>query len=192
MPVEWPLCESVVDSRLTLRSAFWLLAFLSVPHVELGVATSLHNTSSAVCARTPDQTLLPSVIGPMTGMRPAWLVDGSGGRWAVDTSSGKITAAQGVKTLWVLSRTTQAVRIDGQRLDGPGTLKFRREQDGPITDVLVIENPARGSVIPAGATPEIMNAYSFIPSRVFYPTPGCWIYRVHVGGEQVQLVVDLK
>lgn len=176
-----------------MRSAFWLLAFLSVPHVELGVATSLQNISSAVCPRTPDETLLPpSVLGPMTGMRPAWLVDGSDGRWAVDTSAGKITAAQGVKTLWVLSRTTETVRIDGQRLDGPGTLKFQREQNGPITDVLVVENPARASVIPSGATPEIMNAYSFIPSRVFYPTPGCWIYTVHVGGEQVHLVVELQ
>jgi hypothetical protein len=176
-----------------MQSAFWLLASLFVSSVELDVMTTTPaKISATICVRTPDQTLLPSVIGPMTGVPPAWVVDGSAGRWAVETKSGKTTAAHGVKTLWVLSRTTQTVRIEGRRLDGPGTLKFRRGENRPMTDVLVIENPAAASVIPSGATPEIMNAYSFIPSRVFYPSAGCWSYTVHVGGEHVQLIVALK
>jgi hypothetical protein len=63
----------------------------------------------------------------------------------------------------VLARTTQTVRIEGRRLDGPGTLKFRKRLNDPITDVLVLENPAAASVIPAGATPEVMKAYSSFP-----------------------------
>jgi hypothetical protein len=71
-------------------------------------------------------------------------------------------------------------------------LQFRRGLNDPITDVLVLENPAAASVIPAGATSEVMRAYSFIPSQVLYPSPGCWSYTVRIGGEHVQLIVELK
>jgi hypothetical protein len=58
-----------------------LLAFLFVADVELDVMTiGPPSISTTMCERTPDQTLLPSVIEPMTGVRPAWLVDGSAGR----------------------------------------------------------------------------------------------------------------
>jgi hypothetical protein len=75
---------------------------------------------AAVCAVSPTENPHPTVIGPITGEHPAWLMDGSAGRWA--------GGDQVVKTLWVLSRKASgSLRVQGRRLDGPGTLMF---QDG--------------------------------------------------------------
>jgi hypothetical protein len=135
-----------------------------------------------LCQPTRAQTLLPSILGPMVGNRPAWIVDGTAGRWQ----------SHGVKTLWVLSRTTQTVRIEGRRLDGSDILKFRRGQNEAFTDALVIDNPASASVIPGGATSEIMSAYSFIPSNVLYPSPGCWGITIRIDDEEVHIVTEMK
>jgi hypothetical protein len=142
-------------------------------------------TSAAVqpspCQQSPTQDLLPEVVAPMTGARPVWLVDGSA-TWR---------SGEPVKTLWVLLRTSEAVRIRGRRLDGPGALTLRRGDDPPA-DTLVIPNPARQSVIPGGAPPEIMRAYAFLPSHVFYPSPGCWEFTIRLGEEEVRIVRDLQ
>ena len=133
------------------------------------------------CQQSPTQDLLPDVVAPMVGVRPGWLVDGSA-TWR---------SGEPVKTLWVLLRTSEAVRIGGRRLDGPGALTLRRGDDPPA-DTLVIANPARQSVIPRGAPPEIMRAYVFLPSHVFYPSPGCWEFTVRIGEEEVRIVRDLQ
>jgi hypothetical protein len=133
------------------------------------------------CHESPTEDLLPQVVGPVTGARPAWLVSGSA-TW---------TNGRGIKTLWVFARTSERVRITGRRLDGPGTLMFRRGDDPPAK-TLAIANPARESVIPGGAPPGVMRDYAFLPSTVFYPTPGCWEFTVRIGARTVRLVRDLK
>ena len=133
------------------------------------------------CQQSPTQDLLPEVIAPMVGIRPVWLVDGSA-TWR---------NGEPVKTLWVLLRTSADVRIEGRRLDGPGVLKLRRGDDPPA-DMLAIASPAKQSVIPGGASPEIMRAYVFLPSHVFYPSPGCWEFTIRIGEETARIVRDLK
>jgi hypothetical protein len=117
----------------------------------------------------------------MVGARPVWLVDGSA-TWR---------SGEPVKTLWVLLRTSEDVRIRGRRLDVPGALTLRRADDPPA-DMLVIANPARQSVIPGGASAEIVRDYVFLPSHVFYPSPGCWEFTVRIGAEEVHIVRHLK
>src|SRR5436190_11293678 len=69
------------------------------------------------CVPTVTETRL-SVVAPMTGSHPVWLVDGSSGQWD----------SRPVKTLWVLSHDVAgSLRIEGRRLDGPGLIAF---QDG--------------------------------------------------------------
>jgi hypothetical protein len=118
----------------------------------------------------------------MIGARPAWLVDDGSTTWRGDGP---------VKTLWVLSRTSEHVRIEGRRLDAPGALTLRRGDDLPAK-VLVIANPASESVIPGGAPPEVLRAYVFLPSHVFYPSPGCWEFTVRIGEHEVRIVRELK
>lgn len=134
--------------------------------------------ASVLCQPTPHENPIPSVVGPMTGTGPAWFVDGDM-RWD--------RAEHPVKTLWVFSRTTARVRITGHRIDGEGTARFRRGQDEPSED-LVIADPSAESAIPGGASRDVMQAYAFIPSHVFYPSPGCWQFTIEIGGEEVRLV----
>lgn len=140
--------------------------------------------STLSCQQTPAENLLPSVVGPMAGSRPAWFVDGGASLWN--------HAEHPVKTLWVVSRTSSPLRITGNRLDGPGTAKFRIGQDTPIEEALVIADPSLASAIPGGASTEVMQAYSFIPSHVFYPSPGCWEFTVQLASEEVRLVLEIK
>lgn len=142
------------------------------------------SNTSLSCKETPVENLLPSVVGSMAGARPAWCVDGG------DYLFWK-HAEHPVKTLWVVSRTSAPVRITGNRLDGPGTAKFRRGQDEPAAE-FVIANPRVASAIPLGASAEVMQAYSFISSHVFYSSPGCWEFTVQVGGDEVRLVREIK
>lgn len=162
----------------------WLLsAALAAPPGGAGPTTSLLVAQEANrCLPTPPQDLLPDVVGPMVGTRPAWRV-GGGDRWT--------NGAHPVKTLWVFARTSLDVRIEGRRLDGPGALTFQRQPD-PVTEVLVITDPGRTSVIPGGAPSEVMRAYSFIPSYVFYPSPGCWEFTVRIGDDEVRIVYEMK
>jgi len=130
------------------------------------------------CTPTPAENLL-TVVGPMAGSRPAWFVDGGGGVWE--------HAEHPVKTLWVVSRTSEPVRITGHRVDGPGTARFRLGQDEPQS-MFVIADPSAASVIPGGASADVMRTYSFLPSHVFYSSPGCWEFIVRIGRDEVRLV----
>jgi hypothetical protein len=96
-----------------------------------------------------------------------------------------------VKTLWVLLRTSQRLLITGRRFDGLEMLKFNRSGDPP-TEEFLIDDLAKRSVKPGGASPEIMQTYSFIPSLVFYPSPGCWEFTVRIGDAEHRIVRDVK
>ena len=65
-------------------------------------------------------------------------------------------------------------------------------RDGRPSEVLTISNPAKESAIPGGASVDVMQAYAFIPSHLFYPTPGCYEFTVKTGSEEVRIVVDRK
>jgi hypothetical protein len=127
----------------------------------------------------------PAIVGPITGKRPVWLADGSAGVWR--------GAEEPVKTLWVFSReSARNVRIQGHLLGGVGRTTFRRGLNGPITDALVIADPAAISVIPGGATPEIMRAHAFVPSYILYPSRGCWGFTIQFGGDETRIVLLIR
>jgi protein-S-isoprenylcysteine O-methyltransferase Ste14 len=139
------------------------------------------------CAATHLEDPVPAVSGRVAGTRPVWLADGSDfGHFA--------GAMRPVKSLWILSReVTGSFRVEGRRLDGPGTTRFQvGGMDTPITDTLVIENPAAQSVTPGGASAEVMRSYVFIPSYVFYPSPGCWQISARLGDRDVEIVLEVK
>jgi hypothetical protein len=161
----------------------WLLSFVLAAIEASGSPGSptLAGSRAGSCQQSPTQDLLPEIVGPMVGARSVWLVDGSA-TWKAD---------EPVKTVWVLLRTSQHIRIEGRRLDAPGALTLRRGDDPPA-DVFVIANPEKQSVIPTGAPATIAQVYVFIPSHVFYPNPGCWEFTVRIGKEEFRIVRDLK
>jgi hypothetical protein len=135
-----------------------------------------------VCESSPTQHLLPNVIAPMTGVSPVWLVDGSA-TWPGDLEP--------LKTVWVLRRTSDPVRISGHRMDAPGTAKLRYGSDTP-SDNFFVANPTNHSVMPGGAPPAVMRSFVFLTSHVFYPSPGCWLFTVHIGQQEFRIVRELK
>jgi hypothetical protein len=140
------------------------------------------SVGALTCEPSPTNDLLPDVVAPMTGTSPAWMVDGS------TTWSGE---REPVKTLWVLRRTSDSVRISGRRLDGPGVARLRRGSDTP-SETLLVANPSQESVMPGGAPQAVMRAYVFLPSHVFYPSPGCWQFTVQIAQEEFRIVRDLR
>jgi hypothetical protein len=134
------------------------------------------------CESSPTLELLPNIIAPMTGASPVWLVDGSA-PWPGELEP--------LKTVWVLRRTTEPVRISGHRLDAPGTAQLRRGSDTP-SDVFFVANPSNDSVKPGGAPPVVMRSFVFLSSHVFYPSPGCWLFTVHIGQQEFRIVRELK
>jgi molybdate transport system substrate-binding protein len=105
------------------------------------------------CDATYLEDPVPGIIGQVAGTRPVWLDDGLGfGLFSRTTLP--------VKTLWVLSRDVAgSFRVEGQRLDGPGTTRFQvGGMDTPITDTLVVENPSARSIRPGGASAEVMKS----------------------------------
>jgi hypothetical protein len=141
---------------------------------------------AASCHASPTQDL-PEVIGRVVGASPVWQIGGGDSErfdWVRDEPR---------KTLWVLLRTSQEMRISGRRLDAPGVLTLTIDGvDSRPTDMVVIPDPGRRSVIPGGASPEIMRTYAFIPSLVFYPSPGCWEFTIRIGSAEHHIVRDLK
>ena len=137
------------------------------------------------CDPTAAENPLLTVVGPITGRRPVWLVDGSAGSWRGPEKP--------VKTLWVFARESASnVRIQGRQLSGVGRTSFSRGVNGPVTDALVITDTGAISVIPDGATPEIMRFYAFVPSYIYYPTAGCWEFTAQFGGEETRIVLSIR
>lgn len=165
-----------------------LLAILLGTSVLSAVApgSSGQSAGSRSCVPTPPESLLPAnVLGPMTGKSPVWVVDGSAGVWQ--------GADEPVKTLWVFFReSAKSVRIRGRQLDGSGRPRFRSGIDEPISDALTITDPSETSVVPGGATAEVMKMYAFVPTYVFYPSPGCWQFDIGIGDNEFHIVVALR
>jgi hypothetical protein len=148
---------------------------------EADTAEGLPGGAGFSCEASPTQDLLPAVVGPMTGISPAWMADGLTWRGAHEP----------VKTLWVLRRTSALVRISGRRLDAPGSARLRRGS-GTASDTLIVANPSEESVTPGGAPPAVMRSYVFLSSHVFYPSPGCWQFTVQIAQEEFRIVRELR
>jgi len=130
------------------------------------------------CAATPTEPLLPHIVGDAAGADPAWVVTGS----QFDS--------RGVKTLWIF-KTRSAVRVSGHDIATGATVRFRRGGlDGPVHNEIVIDNPRQESVLPGGASRELLDTYAFITSAVLYPDPGC--YRFDVDIERVARHITVR
>ena len=162
---------------LTAFLSLLLLPALSVGQPSGGPASVM----APACEPTPGQDVL-SVVGPMAGSWPAWVVDGS------DTWHG---ATHPAKTLWVVAQLGQRVEITGRLLNGAAVAQFSRGS-GPATPTLVVDDPLRESVRPGGATAEVLRAYAFIMSHVFYPVPGCWEFTVGIGSKRHKIVRNIE
>ena len=152
--------------------AAWIIA------VAVGVAPWPGTVSTLVvasqCAESPTVNLLPQLVGPMTGAAPSWMVDG-GVRWQGPSHP--------VKSLWVLHRTSEVVRIAG-RLHGESAIASFRHGENQSPTTLFVIDPSRDSVIPGGATADALRQYVFLPSHVFYPSAGCWQFTIRVGSTE--------
>ena len=118
------------------------------------------------CAVTPTVPLLPRIIDAAAGTEPAWVVTGG---WSV----------AGTKTLWVF-KAARRVRITGREVTSGVTVRFQRGFGNPITDAMTIDHPRRESVLPGGANRELLDTYTFHPSAVFYPDPGCYRFDIDI------------
>ena len=150
---------------------------------DIGLPTLLMLTQSPPCAVTPTESLLPQIVGEGAGADPAWVV--SGGQTVAWT-------ARGVKTLWIF-KTRSRVRVIGHEVTTGATLRFQRHGlNGPIEDEMTIDNPRRESVLPGGATRELLDTYSFITSSVFYPDPGCYRFDIDIERSTRRITVRVK
>ena len=121
----------------------------------------------------------------MTGEAPVWLVDGSFGQWQ--------GADQRVKSLWVLSRDVVGELIVTGSLAGASTrLMFQADVDGPLSNRLHIQAPDKRSVVPGVSSSEVTARYTFVPSYMVYPSPGCWSIDVRLGAEERRIVVEQR
>src|SRR5262245_35104706 len=170
------ICAVEPHSRITVET-------MRLVRLLLIVAASSARCSPVPCSPSPMQTL--PVIGQARGVGP-WLVNGSEGRRAS-------RAEHPTKTLWIFKTTSDRVVIRGQHLHTGATTKFQvGGPDSPLTDVMVVEDPWKSSVIPGGATWEIKNQYLFIPSQVYYPSPGCFTFDVTVGTAHGTIVLEIE
>ena len=158
-----------------------VLAFILLPLLVPAAAQRTPEAAAISCSPTASDDRLPGVVAPMTGQYPVWLVDGSGGAWQ--------GAETRVKSLWVVARETEGrLRVQGRRLDAPGVMRFVTSADSDGSDTLIVADPAARSVVPAGAAPEVMQQYAFVPIYLRYPSPGCWELRAQLGDETVRIV----
>lgn len=133
---------------------------------------------------TTRQDRLPNVIAPMAGEDPIWFVDSSGGQWS---------GGAPVKSVWVLTRRQSgALRVTGRERHTGRTVQFRRGLDGALTESLVINDPQAETMIPGGASPEVMSKFAFVSAYLHFPSPGCWEIRSEWAGAQRSVFVLLK
>jgi len=132
------------------------------------------------CAVTPTVALLPGIVGDGTGVDPAWLVTGSRITWT----------RAGVKTLWVF-KMARRVRVTGHEVATGAIVQFQRGFDNPITDAMTIDDARRESVLPGGARPQLLDTYTFHPSAVYYPDPGCYRFDLDVDQSTRHITVQV-
>lgn len=156
--------------------------FVAVLLVSIGASAS---AQTAECVPTPRRDLLPDVIAPMAGDDPIWFIDGNGGVWEGPDAP--------VKSVWVVARSVSGPLIaSGRQINGTDSLRFRIGMDGPLTNTVRFDDPGAASMIPGGATPELMKRRAFVAAYLFFPTPGCWEIRSQLGTVRRSIVVLLK
>jgi hypothetical protein len=133
------------------------------------------------CAVTPTVPLLPGIVNSAAGTEPAWLVTDNPITWA----------ATGMKTLWVF-KATGGVRVTGREVRSGSTVRFQRGFGNPITVAMTIDNLRLESVLPGGANRELLDTYTFHPSAVFYPDPGCYRFDIHVHQSTRHITVQVR
>src|SRR5689334_11620155 len=139
--------------------------------------------ATAECNSTPKQDLLPGVIAPMAGRDPVWFIETTGGSWQ---------GGAPVKSVWVLARHSKGeLKASGRLRGAAGILQFRRGLDGPLTDTLSIQDPLSESMIPGGATADVMKKFAFVSSYIYFPSAGCWEITTEWGGALSTVVVLL-
>jgi hypothetical protein len=149
----------------------------------IGLPTLLMLPQTLPCAITPSEPLLPPIVADATGGDPAWVVTGAGAlQWT----------AAGMKTLWIF-KTRNRVHVIGHEVNTGATLRFQRHGlDGPIENDMTIDNPRRESVLPGGASRDLLDTYSFITSYVFYPDPGCYQFDIDIERSTRHIIVQVK
>jgi len=55
-----------------------------------------------------------------------------------------------------------------------------------------IDNAKRESVLPGGATRDLLDTYTFHPSAVFYPDPGCYRFDIDINQSTYHITVWVK
>ena len=137
------------------------------------------------CPATGLEDRLPTIIAPMVGSEPIWLVNGSFNRWLGPDGL--------VKSVWVLSRAVEGdLVVSGHRLDGAGVMRFQAGVDASPVVRVVIPDATRQSVIPGEATPEMMDEYAFRTMYLIYPSPGCWEVTARLGDHERRIVVEQR
>ncbi len=133
------------------------------------------------CAATPVLGDLPFGVRATSGEFPVWMRDDGGGRWA--------GAEAKVSTLWIVRRSSPGdLVVTGRRLDGPERVRFQRELQH-ATDSLVIGAAHRQGVNPRTVAARTMRQYSFHPSSIIYPAPGCWELTARLDTSVVTMVL---
>lgn len=168
-----------------MMSAWISLVLFVASVVPLSAGGLLQSSNQVPCAATPRRDWLPKVFAPSAGESPIWFVDGGGGIWH--------GADFPIKSVWILERSVAgALRVSGRGLQSNEPLRFREGMNGPTTSSLVIETPQAHSMIPGGASAEVMRKLAFVASYVFYPSPECWELEAQLGGRRVKVVVDVR
>lgn len=117
-------------------------------------------------------------MAPAAGTEPVWAVLGTDDCWAGTPS----------KTLWIVdSSYGGTLRVRGETLDGTAVARFRARGMGSTLELALDLDREKG-VIPGGASPEEMALYSYHPSYILYPHPGCWRLTAELGGYEVEIV----
>ncbi len=152
----------------------------------LGAVAAFAAEPPPECPETAVRDLLPELVAPMRGEAPIWLVDGF--------ATGYWTAADApVKTLWVLSRDAGGPLVaTGRRLSDGQPLRFRDATADAPGERLVVADPLARSVVPGGATTEVLERYAFVPSYLIYPAPGCWQVTARLGERERRIVIHVR
>ena len=149
-------------------------------------STEQSETPDATCPVTPLEDRLPSIIPPMAGYHPVWLVDGSAGTWPGSDAR--------VKSLWVFSRDVSGdLVLRGQKRDGSGVLRFQYGVEASATtEFFLADATDHVRVVPGGATKAIRERYTFLAMYLIYPEAGCWEITARLGAEEVRIVVEVQ
>jgi hypothetical protein len=162
--------------------AMWKLAtVLSLSAVLESCASSSALRRATECHPSP-LTLELASASPAAGTGPVWMVDGNFGCWR---------DGRPAKALWIVDRQFPGpLEVRGELVSGGALVTFQRQEDRDPVSRLIIPNASETGVVPGDASPSELAEYSFHPSSVLYPQPGCWRLSASLGGIEVTIVVQ--